>query len=297
MLSNPCPRCLLFAPAVKLDELGPRLNQWDIDGVIFDLEDSIHRDAKAQARKSLHEYLSTADLEPDCYIRVNRVGGEFWDDDFALVEQLRPAALLVPKLSSRAEAEQLCARVDAYEESTGCKLALMPTIETIAGYRNAHEILGCIGRRATLLVFGFEDLSAELGIDRPNLATLNPLTHILMELMVIAKEFDLPVIDSVSRKFQNADLDGLREEVELGKSWGCYGKVAVHPRQIDIINQVYELSLVRQITVEIVEKFDALDDGSFVIVNQRGQMEGTPSYTRAKKLLGTILSRYGTRQR
>ncbi len=282
MLNEMRPRSLLIVPAVKVERYARSLCSYDIDGVIFDLEDSVAPEYKSKARNLLEQYLvGNRPTHLDIYIRPNSVGTPYHESDMEMLGRVEPDVLAVSKLEQVSEVQQLLTWLDDYETRTGKQISLFPAIETLVGYQNRDEILSACKERAFLFTLGYEDLSAELGIDRPNLSKPNPLTSILMELVISAKSHGIPMIDSVCRKFQQNDLAGLLEEVEFGKSIGLYGKLAIHPNQIDIINTAYNKADLLEQQRRVVTAFSRLDDGSSVIVNEQGEIEDTPSLKRA----------------
>ncbi len=138
-----------------------------------------------------------------------------------------------------------------------------------------------------LFAIGYEDLSAELLIERPaDLSIENPLSKILTDCIISAREKDIIMIDAVSRKFGTPEnLEQLEKECQFALSLGLTGKVAVHPSQVPIINKVFNKEVLIKKAKNILSQFKELKDGSSVIVREGKEMNDLPSYKMYKKII------------
>jgi len=276
------PRCLLFIPAIKVEAYSKHLDALDIDGVIFDLEDSVDESYKATARSLLEEFLLQKRPKPNIYIRPNAVSSRQFDVDLEMIRRVCPDAIMIPKIESVFDVRIVLGFISDYERIKQKPLGFFPIIETLEAYRDRENIVKEFKEKAFLLTIGYEDFSGRLGIDRPDLTKPNAITNMLLEIIVTCKLHGVPVIDSVSRKFKHKHLADFQREVEFGRDSGLYGKLAIHPNQVEIINQVYStLHAIEMRERRLIRRFSVLDDGSAVIVNDNGEMEDMPSYRRA----------------
>lgn len=163
---------------------------------------------------------------------------------------------------------------------------LFVVIETLKGYRNRDSILRSIGFK-DLFSIGYEDFSKELLIERPeNLNSQNPISHILMEFLISARENNITMIDAVSRKFETkANLKKFKDECKFTEKLGLSGKVAIHPSQVKIINSVFDKNEKITKTKRKLRAFRKLEDGSAVIVAKNKEMLDKPSYNMSLDLL------------
>ena len=91
-------RSILSVPAINLRAL-EKARGLDCDGVIFDLEDSVAPEMKAQARENLSAFFAAGRLEGrEIVIRINALSSAFGADDMACVIALQPDAVLIPKV-------------------------------------------------------------------------------------------------------------------------------------------------------------------------------------------------------
>ena len=164
---------------------------------------------------------------------------------------------------------------------------LLVAIESLKGLHNIDSILREMNKR-DLFAIGYEDLSAEMGIERPkNLNSINLLTKLILDSAIHARRHGVAMLDAASRKFLEHDLALLRDECLFTSNLGLSGKVCIHPSQISTVNGVWGArnNLMQERGQRVVEGFKCLNDGSFVIVNEEKEMMDTPSYRMYDKLL------------
>ena len=102
-----------------------------------------------------------------------------------------------------------------------------------------------------------------------------------------AAAFGIYLYDGLSRRFKTqVDIATVRAEAEYTKSIGVWGKFAIHPTQIPAIRGVFDRAVSKEWARDTVERYRAASRrGSGTFVNESGQMEDTPSFRRAQKIL------------
>ncbi|HJW96569.1 MAG TPA: aldolase/citrate lyase family protein, partial [archaeon] len=99
-------RSLLFVPCVKrrfFEKILSLEGDDRPDGVIFDLEDSVHPDFKEQARENLREFFESEGNRRAVFdkytvlIRVNSYQTEHFKEDIRLANEIRPHFLMLAK--------------------------------------------------------------------------------------------------------------------------------------------------------------------------------------------------------
>jgi citrate lyase subunit beta/citryl-CoA lyase len=206
----------------------------DADEVIVDLEDSVAPEAKDEARATAVAALAEDRWTgPAVAVRVNPLATEWGARDVAeLLASAGPAleSIVVPKVE---DADDL----RAVERLLGARpLTLQALIETATGLTRIVEIAHASARTETLII-GYADLAASLG--RPA-ATEYPgdRWHWVREtVLVAARAAGLQAIDGPHLAI--ADIDGLRVEARRARALGFDGKWALHPSQIDPLNDVF----------------------------------------------------------
>ncbi len=226
------------------------------DALIFDLEDAVAPDAKAQGRALLAEVLSQDDYGGRARIlRINGLDGEWGRDDVAALGHLGADAVLLPKTGCAADLDVLAAMVPNAD--------LWAMMETPAGIMKADEIAG--HPRLKGMVLGTNDLTSDLGArfrgDRQQVLAS------LQLCLLAARAHGVICIDGVYNAFR--DDKGLRAECEQGRDLGFDGKTLIHPAQLAVTNDVFgpsagDVDLARR-QIEAFEAAEASGKGVAVV--------------------------------
>ncbi len=227
-------RSILTVPAIN-DRALDKLTSLDCDAVIFDLEDSVAEDRKADARVNLLNFLKDKDLgHRERIIRVNAADTAFHREDMALVLNVLPDAVLLPKVEEPVTVQDVAELLGESDAAEGLRIWAM--IETPRGVLNAAAIASS-GRtsdsRLDAFVVGLNDLRKATGI--PAAPGRTYLVPYLMQVVLAARAYGLDVIDSVSNDFR--ELQAFSEECGQGRAMGFDGKMLIHPAQIEPTNR------------------------------------------------------------
>ena len=222
------------------------------DMLFLDLEDAVAPAMKIEARANviaaLHEGGFTA---PTIAVRVNDRSTPWAVEDVR--EVVRQAGsyfhcVMVPKVESADDIHWFDALITEAEQSAGLvvgTLGLEVQIESAKGLMNVEAIAAASSRIETL-VLGPADLMASLGMrtlvvgEQPPGYNSDAYHYIFMRLLVAARAHDLQVLDGPYLAIK--DLDSLRRAAQRVAALGFDGKWAVHPTQIDVINEVFSPS-------------------------------------------------------
>ncbi|MFS8047136.1 HpcH/HpaI aldolase/citrate lyase family protein [Rhizobium sp. BR 314] len=229
-------RSVLSVPAINRRALD-KLSSLDCDAVIFDLEDSVSPEKKAEARENLRAFFAATPLPArERIIRINALSSNFGADDLALVVELEPDAVLLPKVDEPQDVTGVSDRLaeaDAPED-----LRIWAMIETPRGILNAAAIAEAgrtAGSRLDCFVVGLNDLRKETGVlPQPGRSYLVPW---LMQVVLAVSAYGLEVIDSVFNDFKNAGE--FEAECGQGRGMGFAGKMLIHPNQIEAANRYF----------------------------------------------------------
>ena len=288
-------RSFLFVPADGGRKLDKAMAS-GADAVIIDLEDSIAPQAKAAARKSAAAFLTevgkSAD-RPHLLVRVNGIATGLIDEDLDVVAGARPDAIMLPKAEGGASIIHVDAKLTACEAIAGLpdgsiKILAIAT-ETAPALFLAGTYAGASSRLEGL-TWGAEDLSAELGAETNRDGDgqfLDPYRMARALCLAGAAAARVPAFDTVTPDFRNADL--LRREAEEARRDGFQGKIAIHPAQVPIINEVFTPTpaAVAQARA-IVAAFDANPGKGAVAIE--GVMYDRPHLARASRVLARAKS-------
>ncbi|MFS8110993.1 CoA ester lyase [Rhizobium jaguaris] len=245
-MSRPAPprsvrlrRSVLSVPAINRRAL-EKIASLDCDAVIFDLEDSVAPEKKAEARENLRTFF--ADPPPagkeaagkERIIRINSLSSGFGADDLELVLALEPDAVLLPKIDEPQDVMTVSDRLA--EADAPDSLRIWAMIETPRGILNAAAIAEAgrtAGSRLDCFVVGLNDLRKETGVlPQPGRTYLVPW---LMQVVLAVSAYGLDAIDSVLNDFK--DMQALDAECAEGHAMGFVGKMLIHPSQIELANR------------------------------------------------------------
>lgn len=223
-------RSVLFSPGDR-PELLRKAPRSGADTVVFDLEDAVAPDSKSAAREAVREVLSTPEFAPSCEVtvRVNPGAGTTADLDAVLDADTRLDAVVVPKV---ADAGDVTAVADALA-GAGRPLPVIALVESAAGVLNAAEIARVDATDA--LVFGAEDLAADLGATRTTEGT--EVLYAREHVVLAASAAGVDAIDTLYTDFE--DTDGLADDTAFAVELGYDGKLAIHPAQVPVINDAF----------------------------------------------------------
>jgi len=230
-------RSMLFTPGDRLDMV-EKATRSGTDAVIVDLEDAVATENKTMARDNLSMLPSSP---VPYYVRTNAADTlQFWDD-VAAAGRADIVGVIVPKAESPSVIAQVDDALTISERSRGrphAAIGIIPLIESALGVRLTFEIASASPRVECVMFGGGEqgDLVADLGAEWTPEGT--GLLHARSEVLLATRAAGVPYpMEAVFMDFRNNDA--LRTEAELARILGYVGKVAIHPAQVQVINEVF----------------------------------------------------------
>ena len=247
-------RSALYIPGSKERAL-EKARDLPVDAILFDLEDAVAPDEKANARVTLAAAL-TEGVYGERYkiVRMNGLETEWGADDAAAIAEMDCDAVLVPKVNSATD-------IDAVVER-------MPGKPVWAMMETPLAVINAAGIAAHPAVEGFvlgtNDLAKDLGTRKA--PRREPLLYALQACLMAARAHGVIALDGVYNAFK--DDEGLAEECEQGRDMGYDGKTLIHPAQIEITNRIFapteaEIDLARR---QIAAFDEAIAKGQAVAV-------------------------------
>jgi citrate lyase subunit beta/citryl-CoA lyase len=283
-------RSFLFVPADSAKKLDKAMTS-GADALIIDLEDSVAIEGKAKARDSAAAFLNStakAPQRPYMIVRVNGLQTGMTNADLDAIASANPDAIMLPKAEGGASVMHADAKLAVREAINGLPdghIKILPiATETAASLFLAGTFAGSSARLLGL-TWGAEDLSAELGAQTNRDVHgrfLDPYRLARALCLVGASAAQVPAVDTVYVDFRNND--GFRLECEEALRDGFVGKMAIHPAQVPIINEVFTPSPEAIARAKAVVDAFAASPGAGV-VNIGGVMFDQPHLTRAKQML------------
>ena len=218
------------------------------DEVFMDLEDSVAPLAKEEARGNVIDALKNNDWTgKTVVVRINSIDTQWAADDLKTVVEEGGTYLdciMIPKVQHAHEVMFVDHMLRMIEANTGLerRIGIEAQIETATGLQNVHDIAHSSDRLETL-IFGPADMSASLGL--PTVTAGLPMPgypgdhwHWVLEtILVAARSAGLQAIDGPYLLIK--DLDGFRDMAMRARALGYDGKWALHPGQVDVLNEVF----------------------------------------------------------
>ena len=277
-------RSVLFMPGDDLHKIekGASLGA---DAVVMDLEDGVALNRKAAARTVVCQALQTLDFgQTERLVRLNTPTSGLEYDDLFQTASAHPDAYVLPKVESAAAIQSASRWLERIEQQHGWPpggIRLMAVVETARGIMRLSEIAGA-DARLRVLMFGAEDLAGDLGATRTKEG--REVSYGRSAVLVAARAHDLQAIDTVYVAF--ADDEGLRADAHCALQLGYDGKLAIHPRQVPIINEVFtpsanEVAHAREL-MRVFEEHQRNGTGAFEFY---GKMVDMPMLRAAQRTL------------
>ena len=228
-------RSVLYMPGSNASALA-KARGLPADGLIFDLEDSVSPNTKAEARRQVVAAVSGGGYGPrETVIRVNRLSTPWGQDDLKAVAQSGADACLLPKIESQDQVHEALQLLDAAGAPASLSVWIMA--ETPRGILDLDAIAAATPR-LDVIVVGTADLAKALRTDFGG--DRHGLLASLSACVLAGRAHGLDILDGIH--LQLDDAAGFTAACEQGRRLGFDGKTLIHPRQIATANQVFGIS-------------------------------------------------------
>ena len=228
-MTLPPMRSWLYAPGNNA-KLLERVFTVGADAVILDLEDAVPPGEKLRARSMVAEAVRSraGHTGPAVFVRVNHPDTGLAESDIKAVVGPGLDGLRVPKVES-AETVAVITRW------SGAGIPLVCNIESAAGVWHACDIASASPDLLTL-AFGSADFLRDVhGQATPEaLETLHARSQLVLACRV--RGLRAPVDGVYPQLVDDAGLEGTTRQ---SRALGFFGRSALHPRQVPIINTVF----------------------------------------------------------
>jgi citrate lyase subunit beta / citryl-CoA lyase len=232
------------------------------DEVFLDLEDAVAPAAKARARANAAAALAGDWGGRLVAVRVNDATTQWAHRD---VLDVVPGAevIILPKVTSPDHVAWLDLLLGQVEREAGLpagQTGIEAQIEDARGLA-AVDAIAAASPRLAALVFGPADFMASVGIRSLDVggqpegyAGGDAYHYPLMRILIAARSHGLQAIDGPYLKVR--DVDGLRRSAASTAALGYDGKWALHPDQVEAVNQAFSPSQASYArAVQIIEAY------------------------------------------
>jgi len=274
------------------------------DAVILDLEDGCPLAEKETARVFARDSIPMLKEKGlDVFVRINSFETGFTEEDIRYVGVKGLDGVMLPKTESKEDIQKLDQLLREEEEKKGLdlnKIDILPLVETPKGIFAVSGIIAG-SQRVIGVSFGAGDYSREIGAGM-GVTSLSPEEYFLMAshprscIALAARAAGVLAIDAPFFGLV-IDIEGVIKETQKVKLMGFTGKLLVHPRHVDPVNQAFaptkeEVDFAKKV-VNAYEEAKAKGLGATTI---GGRMIDYGSYRRAVNLISTA-ERIGEREK
>ncbi len=252
------------------------------DGIILDLEDSVHAAEKDAARILVRNALRAVDFGGcERTVRINPF--PLGLDDLAEIVPESPDLILIPKAESAeqvGEVDRMVGELKSRHNLTR-PIWLMPILESALGIENAPAI-AVATRNVAAMTIGLEDYTADMGVVKTSEGRES--LYARMRLVNAAKAARIQAIDSVFGDV--GDMEGLRKWGENARALGFEGMGCVHPMQVPVVHEAFAPTEAEiEKALKIVAAFDDAQARGLGVVSLGSKMIDPPVVERAQRLV------------
>lgn len=255
----------------------------EADSIIFDLEDAVSLKEKDAARILVREAMAFLPLEGvEVTVRVNPLDSPYWKEDLMSIIPAKPDGIVIPKASVES-VKTMVREIERLEVIHGIekKVRLLLIIESAMGLMDLRNIIESSDRIDAILL-GAEDLSSDMGIKRTKAS--KEIEYARYLVATAARAYGIDALDTPYTDID--DLEGLEEDTLFAKSIGFGGRLAINPRQIVTIHQVFSPTAdeIEEAQIILMEAQEAEEKGLGVF-SYKGKMVDLPVIKRAEQIV------------
>ena len=275
-------RSLLFVPTLE-ERFVAKAGTRGADALVLDLEASIAPDRKDEARKALPEAVNKLSADLPVTVRINPL----W---MAAIKDLEASVLPGVEAIHIAQCEsaeqvrvidRVVSDLEAQRSLPAGGIKLIALLESASAMTEASAIAAASPRLCGLTL-GVEDYATSMGVSTSR-DLLRPAVYQLNQAAKAAHIASFAVPASIA---DFSDVASLRAEAQYARNIGTVGGYAVHPAQIQTLNEVFVPSLDElQWAKDVLEAARMAEQQGQAVFKVGGQMIDLPLIVRAQHFL------------
>lgn len=277
-------RSALFVPCDS-ERMIAKAVEVPADLLLLNLEDGVAASRKDDARANAVRALMSRDFGlREVVVRVNSLESEVGKSDLAAVLPCRPDGICLPKIESPAAvqlAHVLMLELEVRHGLPEGAVRIHAMIESAAGVLGARDIAASTNRMASL-IFGSADYGEDVfclpGEDRIE------LLFALQMIVAGARAASIDAIDAPCFDVRNQNL--LRREATQARRFGFDGKGALHPGQLDVINEIFGVTPEEKTGAEkVLAELESAEERGRALSTLEGRLIDNPHKRAAERIL------------
>ena len=277
-------RSLIFVPGNRANMLERALS-FNADVIMVDLEDSVPPGEKATAREVAREWVpKLRQAGQRIIVRVNSLDTGLTKDELAAVISPDLHGISLGKVETPDDVRDTDRMITAMESAAGMdagQVKLIPWIENARAVMSAHQ-LAAASPRIIGIAFGAEDYTDDMGVERTDSG--EEVYFARATVAVAARAAEVASLDSPFVAFR--DPEGLEQDARQARRLGYTGKFAIHPDQLDPINNVFSPSAEEvDYARKVMDAWNEAESQGRGSADLDGRMIDVPVVKRARNLL------------
>lgn len=255
------------------------------DSIMFDLEDSVSMLEKDAARMLVMTAIQTVDYnDTELVVRVNELASEFGRADIFAMVYAGIDVIRLPKTETVQDilaVEHTIEEAERYFNKQMGKTQMMAAIEGPEGVLNAPAI-ALSSDRLIGIAIGAEDYVTNMKTQR--YPDGNELFFARSMIVHAARAAGISAFDTVYSDVENEE--GLSNEVKLIHQLGFDGKSVINPRQIPVVNSIYQPRIKEiQHAMNVISAIEEAKQKGAGVISLNGKMIDKPVVARAERVM------------
>ena len=277
-------RSIVFVPGNRANML-ERALEFGADIIMVDLEDSVPLGEKAAACELATQWVPRlAEAGKQVMVRVNALETGLTAGELSAVVSADLSGISIGKGNTSWDVQQVDKLLAPLEARIGIEagtIRVIPWIETAMSIVHVYEMARA-SQRTVGIAFGAEDYTNDMGVIRSDFG--EECYFARSTVAVAARAAGVAGLDGPFVGFR--DPEGLKTDAGAARRMGYTGKFAIHPAQIDAINETFspnpeDVAYAKRV-MEAWDEAEAAGRGSLSI---DGRMVDVPVVKRAQNLL------------
>ncbi|WP_353087233.1 CoA ester lyase [Flavobacterium sp.] len=282
-------RSMMFVPGHN-DKLIESAAKSTADALIFDLEDSVQpENNKLLARQNIVKHTKNPQFDRfQKFVRLNEIETSFFLQDVIQVTEANIDGFLLSKTNTKEDIlylDNLLTSIERERNLEKGKFSIIPILESAMSIVNINEI-ATASSRIIALGFGSEDYVSDIQGVR-DFDTNTSIAFPRSLVPIVARAHKMEAIDAAYIKVH--DLEGLAKHLETGKILGYSGMWVLHPKQNDLVNEVFSPTAQEyedsKNFLRLYAEAQKINKGVAII---EGKFVGPPLITKSKDIIARV---------
>jgi citrate lyase subunit beta / citryl-CoA lyase len=236
-------RSILFVPGHRPAWVDKAINA-GADCVVLDLEDSVPASEKAAARSVVADSIRrvrAVNADVGLFVRVNPLATRLTGGDLEAVAVPGLTGIFAPKIERATDVLQYDALLDHFEVRNGVTgLEYIVPVETVQAIQNCREVALSSPRVGAMIGPSAEHADIARAVGYEWTPEGQETLYLRSRVLLACREAGIHALTGLWEDLEN--IEGLREFALRGRQLGFRGMIAIHPKHVATVNEVFSPS-------------------------------------------------------